>query len=150
LRCTATRRYAATFPRAHAHWRKPAELEWFLDGHPRHPELGLWATVDKASGTLVGRCGLLPWTIGGRLEIELAFLNDKARWGEGLGTEAALGIVQHAFTALDLRRLVCVVMPGNARSVAVATRVGMRFERDYTDEHGACHLYARVRDPPGP
>lgn len=24
------------------------ELEWFLNGHPRHPELGLWATVEKS------------------------------------------------------------------------------------------------------
>jgi RimJ/RimL family protein N-acetyltransferase len=23
------------------------ELEWFLDGHPEHPELGLWATIHK-------------------------------------------------------------------------------------------------------
>src|SRR5205823_6246802 len=24
------------------------ELEWFLHGHPAHPELGLWATIHKA------------------------------------------------------------------------------------------------------
>ena len=23
------------------------ELEWFLNGHPTHPELGLWATIHK-------------------------------------------------------------------------------------------------------
>jgi hypothetical protein len=28
------------------------------------------------------------------------------------------------------------------RSVAVARRVGMRFEREYTDEYGPCHIYA--------
>jgi ribosomal-protein-alanine N-acetyltransferase len=58
------------------------ELEWFLNGHPRHPELGLWATVEKETGAFVGRCGLLPWTIDGRPEVELAYLIDKARWGE--------------------------------------------------------------------
>ncbi|HQR69105.1 MAG TPA: GNAT family N-acetyltransferase, partial [Burkholderiaceae bacterium] len=26
------------------------ELEWFLNGHPQRPELGLWATVEKRSG----------------------------------------------------------------------------------------------------
>jgi RimJ/RimL family protein N-acetyltransferase len=25
------------------------ELEWFLDGYPEHPELGLWATIHKAT-----------------------------------------------------------------------------------------------------
>lgn len=118
------------------------ELEWFLNGHPRHPELGLWAAVEKASGAFLGRCGLLPWTIEGRLEVELAFLIDKARWGEGLATEAALGIVEHARATLGLARLVCLVMPGNERSAAVARKVGMRFEREHTDEYGLCHLYA--------
>jgi ribosomal-protein-alanine N-acetyltransferase len=118
------------------------ELEWFLDGHPRHPELGLWATVERASGAFLGRCGLLPWAIEGRLEVELAFLIDKTRWGEGLATEAALGIVEYARTTLGLSRLVCLVMPGNERSAAVARKVGMRFEREYTDEYGLCHLYA--------
>ncbi|MBK8421566.1 hypothetical protein [Candidatus Villigracilis saccharophilus] len=23
------------------------ELEWHMNGHPRHPELGLWATIHK-------------------------------------------------------------------------------------------------------
>ena len=31
------------------------ELEWFLQGHPRHPELGLWATVERSSGAVLGR-----------------------------------------------------------------------------------------------
>lgn len=26
------------------------EVEWFLDGHPEHPQLGLWATIHKPSG----------------------------------------------------------------------------------------------------
>jgi ribosomal-protein-alanine N-acetyltransferase len=117
------------------------ELEWFLAGHPRHPELGLWATVEKQTGAFLGRCGLLPWTIDGQLQVELAFLIDKARWGEGFATEAAHGIVGHARTALGLRRLVCLVMPGNERSAAVARKVGMRWERMYTDEYGLCELW---------
>ncbi len=34
------------------------ELEWFLNGHPEHPELGLWATIYKETGKFIGRCGL--------------------------------------------------------------------------------------------
>jgi ribosomal-protein-alanine N-acetyltransferase len=119
------------------------ELEWFLHGHPKRPELGLWATVERSTGAFLGRCGLLPWTIAGAPEVELAFLIDKARWGEGFGTEAAQGIARYAQESLDLRRLVCLVTPGNAASVAVATKVGMSFERAYTDEFGLCHVYAR-------
>ena len=118
------------------------ELEWFIEGHPRHPELGLWATIEKRSGAFLGRCGLLPWTIAGKLEVELAYLIDKARWGEGLATEASLGIVAHAREKLGLGRLICLVMPGNERSVAVARKVGMRFEGEHVDEYGSCHLHA--------
>ena len=34
------------------------ELEWFMNGHPEYPELGLWATVHKDTGKFIGRCGL--------------------------------------------------------------------------------------------
>ena len=56
------------------------ELEWYLQGHPQYPELGLWATIHKESGRFIGRCGLLPWEIDGMLEIEIAYLLDKNFW----------------------------------------------------------------------
>src|SRR5688572_8751210 len=87
--------------------------------------------------------GLLPWVIDGRPEVELAYLIDKARWGEGLATEAARGIIQHARTQLHLKRLICLIAPGNAASIAVATKVGMTFERKYAAEFGLCHVYSR-------
>ncbi len=125
------------------------ELEWFLQGHPRHPELGLWATVERATGTFLGRCGLLPWTIDGVAEVELAYLIDPRRWGEGLATEAARAIVRHAHAALELDRLICLIDPENVASLRVAEKVGMRFDRHHVDEHGPCAMYARSRLDPG-
>lgn len=125
------------------------ELVWFLDGHPLRPELGLWATIERSTGAFLGRCGLLPWMIAGAPEVELAFLIDKARWGEGLATEAAEGIIRHARIALALPRLICLIMPGNERSARVARRVGMSFEREYTDNFGVCHVYSRSLMVPG-
>jgi [ribosomal protein S5]-alanine N-acetyltransferase len=118
------------------------ELEWFLRGHPDRPELGLWATVEKESGVFLGRCGLLPWQIAGRPEVELAYLIDKKRWGEGFASEAALAIIGHARNVLGLTRLICLIMPGNERSMAVARKVGMRFECDHIDEFGLCHIFS--------
>ncbi len=125
------------------------ELEWFLEGHPRRPELGLWATVLTATGAFLGRCGLLPWTIEGRDEVEVAYLLDKAYWGRGLATEAARGIVRHAFGDLGLVRLIALVDPANERSRRVAERAGMRIERrvDGIDGDGIPTLiYALERD----
>ena len=121
------------------------ELEWFLNGHPNDPRLGLWATVERSSGTFLGRCGLLPWEIEGQHEVELAFLIDKSRWGEGFATEAARAIASHARDVLGIQRLICLITPGNAASTRVAEKVGMSFERDLTDEHGLCHVYSSPR-----
>lgn len=126
------------------------ELEWFLHGHPRDPRLGLWATIDKAGGAFIGRCGLLPWTIDGRAEVELAYMIDKRRWGQGLGTEAAAGIVEHARTALRLPRLISLIDADNTRSAALARRVGMAFEREWVDEWGPCHVHALSLAPDDP
>jgi ribosomal-protein-alanine N-acetyltransferase len=118
------------------------ELEWFRHGHPTHPELGLWATIERTSGAFLGRCGLLPWSIGGRHEVELACLIDKSRWGEGFATEAARAIVTHAQDSLKLQRLICLILPGNVASARIAEKVGMSYERDLRDEFGFCHIYS--------
>jgi ribosomal-protein-alanine N-acetyltransferase len=118
------------------------EIEWFVRGDPDHPELGLWATIDRHTGEFLGRCGLLPWHIEGAFEVELAFMIKKERWRQGLATEAARGIIRHASEILHMRRLVCLIMPGNAASSGVAKKVGMKFERELTAEFGPCHLHA--------
>lgn len=105
------------------------ELEWFLNGHPEHPKLGLWATTHKETGKFIGRCGLLPWQIDDKLEIEVAYLLDKNFWHQGLATEAAKGILAYAFNNLRLSRIICLMDPDNIASQKVAKRVGMTLER---------------------
>ena len=104
------------------------ELEWYLNGHPEHPELGLWATVHKETGKFMGRCGLLPWEIDSKLEIEVAYLLDENFWHQGLATEAATGILTYAFDNLNLSRIICLMHPDNIASQKVAKRIGMTFE----------------------
>lgn len=105
------------------------ELEWYLNGHPEYPSLGLWATIHKETGAFIGRCGLLPWEIDGQLEIEIAYLLDKSFWHQGFATEAAQGILQYGFENLNLERLICLIDPENAASQRVAKRIGMTLER---------------------
>jgi RimJ/RimL family protein N-acetyltransferase len=105
------------------------ELEWFLNGHPNYPELGLWATIHKETGKFIGRCGLLPWTIDGQHEVEIAYLIDKTYWGQGFGTEAAQAILQYGFEKLQLSRLICLIDPENIASQKVAENIGMTLEK---------------------
>jgi len=122
------------------------ELEWFLNGHPRHPELGLWATIHKESNQFIGRCGLLPWTIEQRPEVEVAYMVGKQYWGQGLGTEAAQAVLEYGFGRLRLSRLICLIDRENLASINVATKIGMSFEREGRDEKGPFLLYSRHRE----
>src|SRR4051794_34413131 len=76
-----------------------------------YPEYGygLWATIHRESGELIGRCGLLPWKLDGRSEVEVAYLLDKKYWRQGLGAEAAQAIRDYAFNTLNLPRLICLI-----------------------------------------
>jgi RimJ/RimL family protein N-acetyltransferase len=118
------------------------ELEWFLNGHPEHPELGLWATIHKETNKFIGRCGLLPWTIDQRPEVEVAYLLGKEYWGQGLGTEAARAIVKYGFETLGLSRLICLIDRDNQASIKVASKIGMSFEKEGEDEKGPFLLYS--------
>lgn len=124
------------------------ELEWHMNGHPRRPELGLWATIHKETGKFIGRCGLLPWTLDGQDEVEIAYLLDKAYWKQGLATEAAQGILRYGFEQLNLSRLICMIDPGNIASQRVAERIGMTFEKKvdgYEGDNIPFYIYSIIR-----
>jgi RimJ/RimL family protein N-acetyltransferase len=118
------------------------ELEWFQNGHPKNPKLGLWAIVHKDTGQFIGSCGLLPVSIDGQTETELSYVLASAFWGQGLGTEAAKAILDYGFEQLNLGRLICLIDQDNIGSVKVAENIGMTFEKEGKDEIGPFQLYA--------
>jgi RimJ/RimL family protein N-acetyltransferase len=73
------------------------ELEWIIDVYYAQHGFALWAATHKQTNEFIGRCGLLPWTIDGRSEVEVAYLLARAYWGRGLGTEAARAILAYGF-----------------------------------------------------
>jgi ribosomal-protein-alanine N-acetyltransferase len=124
------------------------ELEWFSKGHPDRPQLGLWATIYKPTGKLIGRCGLLPWTLNGVDEVEVAYMIDKSLWRQGLGTEAAAAVARYAHERLGVRRLISLVHPDNVASRGVAESIGMRLERALDGAQDPALLYARAAADP--
>jgi len=136
-------KYIPDAPRNYQETRE--ELEWHMNGHPKHPELGLWATIHKGTNKFIVRCGLLPWTVDGTYEVEVAYTISKAFWGQGLGYEAAQAILNYGFDQLHLTRLICLIDPDNLASKKVATKIGMSFEKDWIDELGPLQVYSRNR-----
>ena len=120
-------RFIPDAPRSYKEARE--ELEWHMHGHPKYSDLGLWATIHKETAKFVGRCGLLPWTIDGQREVEVAYTIARDHWGQGLATEAAQGILEYGFEKLKLSRLICLIDPENIASQRVAEKIGMSLER---------------------
>jgi RimJ/RimL family protein N-acetyltransferase len=118
------------------------ELEWHMNGHPQFPELGLWATLHKETGKFIGRCGLLPWTIDGQSEVEVAYTIARDFWGQGLATEAAQAIIEHGFEKLNIPRLICLIDLENEASKRVAEKLGMKFEKEARDDLGTFLVYS--------
>lgn len=121
------------------------ELEWHMNGHSRHPELGLWATIHKETGKFIGCCGLLPWTIEGQYDVEVAYTITEEYWGQGLGSETAQGILNYGFEKLNLSRMICIIDPNNSAPQAVAQKIGMSYEKEAHDELGTFSIYSIVR-----
>jgi [ribosomal protein S5]-alanine N-acetyltransferase len=140
------------------------ELEWIIDVYYGRYGYGLWATIEKATGRFIGRCGLLPWKIGsetdGRpsidfadefpsedalVEVEVAYLLDRACWGRGFATEAARAVADYAFDVLHLSRLICLFEPENAASRRVALKIGMGADGEVAMDGELLPLFAMTR-----
>lgn len=89
---------------------------WVLHGH------GAWAIEDSEAGTVCGfvLLGLEP----GDEDVELGFLLAEDSEGLGIAFEAALMARQFAFETLKLETLVSYIYKDNARSIALAERLG--------------------------
>jgi RimJ/RimL family protein N-acetyltransferase len=103
-------------------WRTLASYigHWNLRGY------GPYAAVERSSGVLVGIVGL--WYPGDWPEPELKWALRRRFWGQGFATEAGISVLKMTEKHLKWTRLISVIFTGNDRSVAVAKRIGGRFE----------------------
>jgi len=58
--------------------------------------------------------------------VEVGWRLRREAWGNGYATEAARPALAHGFADLDLDEIVSLIHEGNARSIAVARRLGLR------------------------
>jgi RimJ/RimL family protein N-acetyltransferase len=104
-------------------WRQMAIFagHWVLRGY------GMWAVEERASGALIGRVGFLNpegWPAN-----ELGWLLGRASWGKGYALEAARAAREHGRDVQKLGgRLISLIRPDNARSIALAQRLHARLE----------------------
>jgi RimJ/RimL family protein N-acetyltransferase len=105
---------------------------------------GLWHVANKTDGESIGMCGLLKRDTLPDVDLGYAYL--PASWGRGFALEAAAATLRHAACKFGLMRVVAVVSPGNAASIRLLEKLGMRFERMHRMNPGEdeVRLYGRT------
>ncbi|HEX2315481.1 MAG TPA: GNAT family N-acetyltransferase [Thermomonospora sp.] len=132
------------------HWSDPLVTRYLFDGAPPTAEqvtgiiddsrrdfaaagYGVWAVrpVGRRGAPdpgLIGTAGLRGLAEEGRTgdDVEVLYSLRPDRWGSGLAAEAVGAVLEHAFTALGLPRVLAKVDEANRASAALARRLGMR------------------------
>ena len=104
--------------------RSPAETaerfrQWIREGEGR---LGFWRVERRGDGVFLGIGALIPMPTGD--DVELGYRLARHAWGQGIATEAARALVDHAFRTMALPRLVAVTYPENRASQRVLEKLG--------------------------
>ena len=110
-----------------------------LQYYDEHPGLGIWMTIERATGTPLG-FHLLNH-IRGESIIQIGFTLAKSAWGKGFGTEMASAVLRYGFVDLKLPRIAGMASLQNHASQRVLLKIGLerRGERafphpDYASE----------------
>ncbi|MCC1490976.1 GNAT family N-acetyltransferase [Cognatishimia sp. F0-27] len=112
---------------------------WHIHGH------GYFTIEAKETGTPIGITGI--WFPEGWPERELGWALFRGFDGKGYAFEAAVAARDWAYGALGLTTLTSNILPDNAASKALATRLGAVYERTYENvEMGLDELWRH----PGP
>lgn len=122
--------------------------DWIARSLRRYAEHGhgLWAMVLKASGEMIGDCGLTVQNVDGADEIEIGYHVRRDLWGQGLATEAAWACRDFGFARLPVERLISLIRPENLPSRRVAEKNGMTVWKELMWRNLAHLVYAIRRE----
>ncbi|MGW0361916.1 GNAT family N-acetyltransferase [Streptomyces sp. NPDC002990] len=121
----------------------PAELSSYVEFTARQrmhdAQLGycLWTLLDE-EGSVLGFTGAQPWPRqdwGPVGEIEIGWRLGRSAWGRGYAYAAALATLERVREA-GVPHVVAMIDARNARSVAVAERLGMELAEEFTTPGG--------------
>ena len=100
------------------------------------PAFDLWPVIEKQTGQIIGTGGILDKDIDGSTQYEIIYVLAKSAWGKGLATELASSLKDYAFTELGLKRVTALIDQDNLESERVATKIGLRYEKDTVRPNG--------------
>lgn len=128
----------------------PEVMRYISDGRPSDPEeplrylpgiirryseqpgLGLWAAIERQSGTFVGWFHFRPGDdeAGG---LDLGYRLKRSVWGQGYATEVARELTRRGFEEMRIDRVFARTMAANIGSRRVMEKVGLRLVSEYLE-----------------
>jgi RimJ/RimL family protein N-acetyltransferase len=94
---------------------------WVLHG------FGGWCVEERATGAVIGICGLRRSEQGD--DVDIGWILQPSSWGRGYATEMTEAAIQYAFQHVGASQIVARIAPENASSIAVARKLGMQLEQ---------------------
>ena len=113
----------------------------FMTAMNEREGFGFWPVIAKGDGALVGECGLA--RIDDTPQIEIGWMFKRKYWGNGYATESARAVLDYAFEHLRAPRVYALIDRMNARSIAVANRLGMTYDRIVRQYHQDLMRYVK-------
>lgn len=103
-----------------------------------HRKLGKFPIFLRESGEFIGTCGIEPFNLDGRPELELGYRLCLKFWGKGYAREAAAAMLTYGFSDLKLPKIMAFVLPQNRASVRILAQLGFEYLRDFV-QADLCH-----------
>lgn len=115
----------------------------YLEGGPlpayRDPGHHMWRVTEKATGEVVGMCGLIKRD--GLDDVDVGYALLPRFWGKGYAQEAAAACVAWGLTVKGYPRIVAIIKPGNIASARVLGKLGMVPDRLVELPNGLSELW---------
>ncbi|MDO4327399.1 MAG: GNAT family N-acetyltransferase [bacterium] len=86
-----------------------------------------WPLFELATDDFIGCCGLRPH---GEKEYEMGFHLRPTLWGQGYAQEAAIAVINYAFTTLKAKKLFAGHNPNNVKSQKLLNKLGFVYIGD--------------------
>ena len=106
-----------------------------LDYYEEFPGLGMWATIERASGACIGTHLLNH--IQGETLIQVGYVLFSDYWGRGYATEMSIAILRYGFTELGLPEIFAITNLPNVASQRVLLKAGLERKGERSFAHPA-------------
>ena len=106
-----------------------------LDYYEQFPGLGMWATLERASGACIGTHLLNH--IQGENYIQVGYVLFSSYWGRGYATEMSIAILRYGFAELGLPEIFAITDLPNAASQRVLLKAGLERNGERSFAHPA-------------